>query len=259
MHRTSAPASPLTLLSSPVRRDIVDILANLPLTPTAAEPHPRREGLTASQLSARLGLHVTTIRFHVDQLLDGGLLLARDVRIGVGRPRRHYAVNPGSLAEVRRPDTYRLLAELLADTLTASTADGVPFSAEDAAERWIQRRATTLLPPTTPRDPATTPGQFLTKVGALIDLLERWGYSPSVQTMDAGRTAQIEIAHCPLRELAERNPAVACGIHRGLLRATMVALGETETEIGLQPFTDSDPCVARVTSQAAFTVPEGEP
>lgn len=258
MHRRSPQASALTLLASPVRRDIVDTLANLPLSPTDAEAHSRRQGLTAAQLGSRLGLHVTTIRFHVDQLLAGDLLLAHDVRVGVGRPRRHYAVNPGSLTEVRRPDSYRLLAELLADSLDTLQEPGARFSAEDAAERWVRRNSASFVSPGASADPAGTPGQFLAKVGALIDLLEQWGYEPSVRTMDAGRTAQIEIAHCPLRELAVRNPAVACGLHRGLLRAALASLGETETEIGLRPFTDSDPCVARITSHAAFTVPEGE-
>lgn len=257
LHRPTQ-ASPLTLLESPVRRDIVDILANLPINPTDAEPHARREGLTATQLGARLDLHVTTIRFHVDQLLAGDLLVAHDVRIGVGRPRRHYAINPGSLAEVQRPDTYRLLAELLADTLVAQDADGVQFSAEDAAERWVRRHAAGLISPEVGREVARTPGHFLAKVGVLVDLLERWGYAPSVKTLDAGHTAEIEIAHCPLRDLALRNPAVACGIHRGLLRAALASLGETETEIGLRPFTDSDTCVARVSSHAAFIIPEGE-
>nr|NLI50409.1 helix-turn-helix domain-containing protein [Propionibacterium sp.] len=258
VHRRSPQASALTLLGSPVRRYIVDILANLPLTPTDAEPHSRREGLTAAQLSLRLGLHVTTVRFHLDQLVAGDLLRAHDKRVGVGRPRRHYAINPGSLGEVRRPDAYRLLADLLADSLDTGSEPDVRFNAEEAAERWVARNEGALIPSELGTAPARTPGRFLAKVGGLIDLMERWGYESAVRTTDAGRTAHIEIAHCPLRELALRNPAVACGVHRGLLRAALAALGETETEIGLRPFTDSDPCVARITSHAAFTVPEGE-
>lgn len=243
----------MTLLSSPVRRDILDILANLPLAPTPDAPHTRRQGLTASELGERLELHVTTIRFHVDQLLEAGLLLAHDVRLGVGRPRRHYAVHPGTLEDVPRPDSYRVLAELLADTLAEQHSEGIPLSAEEAAERWVRRNAATVFPASLSREPATTAGQFLAKVGALVDLLGRWGYCPNVRTRDAGHTAEIRITVCPLRELAHHNPAVACGVHRGLLHATMNSLGEPGAEIGLTPFVEPDLCVARITSHAHFT------
>ena len=96
----------MALLTSPVRREIMQILGNLPVASTADEPRTRAEGLTASELGDRIGLHATTVRFHVDQLLGGGLLLARDVKVGVGRPRRHYVANPGSIT-TSEPATYR--------------------------------------------------------------------------------------------------------------------------------------------------------
>lgn len=257
MLRKSPAPSALTLLGSSVRRQIVDILANLPVTPTADEPQGRRQGLTAAQLGDRLGLHLTTIRFHVDQLVDGDLLRAHDLRNGVGRPRRHYAINPGSLGDVTHCDGYRLLADLLADTL-GSHQDGVALTAEDAALRWVNQHAARSVPPELPREPARTPGAFLAKLGMLIDLLEHWGYSPTIQTTEGGRAAEVVIADCPLRDLAERNPAVVCGIHRGLLRATLDLVGETETEIGLRISTGEEPCVARITSHAPFGARAGE-
>ena len=70
-----APVTPaVRVLASPVRRDIMDTLANLPLSPSPGQPWTRRGGLTAAALASRLGLHVTTIRFHVDQLVRAGLL-----------------------------------------------------------------------------------------------------------------------------------------------------------------------------------------
>ena len=54
---------------------------------------------------------------------------------------------------------------------------------------------------------------------------------------DAGRTAQLGLHHCPLRQLAVDNPAVACGVHRGdrILRPSRGAylLGEDYVEVGV--------------------------
>ena len=73
----------MALLTSPVRRQILDVLAQLPVQATPKEPKTRRDGLTAAELGARIGLHVTTIRFHVDQLLEAGLVCANDISNGV--------------------------------------------------------------------------------------------------------------------------------------------------------------------------------
>ena len=68
------------LLRSAVRRDIVDTLANL-------EGDQRTEGLTAREIGAQVGLHASTVRFHLDQLVAAGLLTSHFVRShGAGRP-----------------------------------------------------------------------------------------------------------------------------------------------------------------------------
>ncbi len=250
--------STLRLLESPVRRDIIDILANLSAVQGQDGVSPRSKGLTASELGERLNLHVTTVRFHVDQLVDGGLLLAHDERHGVGRPRRRYVANPGALSEVAGSDAYRVLAQMLASALVSAE----PISAEEAGRRWVLEHAATLLPEGLSNDAAHSPGQWLAKIGVVIDLLERWGYAPSVSTTRDGRTAELALAHCPLRELALTNPAVACGVHRGVMEGTLEALGEN-AEISLVPFVEPHLCLARVTTHASFGRPTlpvtGEP
>lgn len=248
--------SGMVLLASSVRRDIVDILSNLPRESRERGLPGRSQGLTASELGERLGLHLTTVRFHVDQLVDAGILLATDVKEGVGRPRRRYAVSPGPVAEVERPDAYRALAELLADTMTDQLSEGVPITAEEAGERWVRRHAEDILPAANSHEPARTSGQFLAKIGGLVDMLEWWGYRTTVRTTDCGRSVAIELAHCPVRALAESHPGVACAVHRGLVRATMASMGEPDVNIGLTPLLESDLCIARVTSSTDFGLKE---
>lgn len=243
----------LLLLQSPVRRQLIEILSNLPAVPTRGEPYTRDQGLTASELGQRVGLHLTTVRFHVDQLVDAGLLVAHDVKIGVGRPRRHYAVDPGRLTSLTEPETYRLLEALLADSFVDAQSTNQPQTAEQAAANWVARNAETVVPTGLPLDPARSQGHFLAKVGALLDVLQVWGYTASVQSRNDGHTVELGLRHCPIRELAESNPAVACGVHRGLIRASMAALGEDDATIGLIPFVEPDLCVAHVTTNHPFT------
>jgi predicted ArsR family transcriptional regulator len=246
----------MALLTSPVRRQILEVLTGLPVQATPEEPKTRRDGLTAAELGARIGLHLTTIRFHVDQLLEAGLVLAHDISTGVGRPKRHYAANPGGLAELNRPDGYHMVAEMLADAFAAA---GGPTTAEEAAERWVRRHSDTIVPEGMPTRPARTPGQFLGKIGALVDVLESWGYSASVATRDEGHTADITLRTCPIRDLATSNPAIACGLHRGLVCSALDVLGEGDTDTRLVPFSDDGACIAHVTTHQSFSNQEARP
>lgn len=247
---TEAGAHALDVLASPVRRQILDLLANLPVLAEAGHPH-RASGLTATELSGLMDLHVTTVRFHVDRLIRAGLVEAHDRRSGVGRPRRHYTAAPGILTDVIAPDAFRLLSEVLADAMATGDAP----TAHEAGRRWALKHAIDLIGDVPASPVARTPGTWLAKVGGLIDVLARWGYDPSVSTADSGRTAEIRLHHCPLAELARENPAVACGVHRGVIAGTMEALGEADASISLVPFITPTHCIASVTTSVTFPQP----
>src|SRR5688572_22466683 len=77
------------LLTSPVRRRLVDALAN-------ADTGAMTPGFTAAELGIQVGLHVTTVRFHLDQLVAAGLVESAVRREGgAGRPRKVYSLSPG--------------------------------------------------------------------------------------------------------------------------------------------------------------------
>lgn len=236
-------------LSSPVRRDILRHLSDLPALAPAGHPN-RTSGLTAAELAQRVGLHVTTVRFHLDRLAHAGLVRSHDERAGVGRPRRHWTADPGQLTEQDGADSYRLLAEVLADAMAAGDGAG----AEEAGRRWALTHADQLVGGV-PGTPATTPGTWLAKVGAVVDVLDRWGYEPTVTTGDAGHTATVCLHHCPLRALAVANPEVTCGVHRGVIVGTLQALGERRAEVELVPFVEPDLCIARVSTATPFPDP----
>lgn len=227
-------------LRSPARRRVADALAEVD------------EGLDAHQIAKVVDLHVTTVRWHLERLEAAGHVQSRAERAGnAGRPRKVYTL----VTVLDKPDAERdrrsleLLSGLLTQMVSGSNTRAI--SAEEAGERWAQQHANS----SSSGDPARTPGEWISKIGGLTDVLNEWGYTPAISTNGDGQRADIRLAHCPFRELARENPAVVCGIHRGLIRGTMRKLGENDTEVELLPFAEGDVCIAHLTNHASSTEP----
>src|SRR3954451_1324756 len=129
---TAAADRPLQLLDSPVRRAIVDTLANL----TAGE----ELGLTATELGERLHIHSTTARFHLDQLEAHGLVSSYFQRGKVGRPRKLYRSPSRPLLGANGNTTLHALPRLLTEQWT-HTDSGEPLTPEQAGRRWALEHA----------------------------------------------------------------------------------------------------------------------
>ncbi len=239
------------LLRSAVRRDIVDTLANL-------DGARREEGLTAREIGAEVGLHVSTVRFHLDQLVAARLLTSHSVRSqGAGRPSKKYAVARGELPAVDPSESYAALAGLLAEMFTERGPDDTPLTPEQAGAAWAHRHAPDLVDVAPSEEPARTAGSWLSKVGLMIDVLRDWGYTPNLRTEDAGRTAEVDLVHCPFLPLARTNPEVVCAVHRGLMRGTLEVFGETDVELSLTPFVEPTRCLAHLTTRTPFSTTRG--
>lgn len=238
----------LSLLTSPVRRRLVDTVAEL------ARGRTPEDGPTAAQLAEVVGLHVSTVRFHLDQLVDADVLDSRFVRRGgAGRPRKVYLLAQGPLegtGRVRETESLRLLSSLLAQGLLGDP-DAPRQSPDDVGRGWVRDH----VPADRPAIAADTPGRWLAKIGQVIDALEQWGYTPNISTTEDGRTATVALAHCPFIDLARDNPAVVCGIHRGLIAGALEQFGEHETEVGLEPFVEPTLCLAHIRTTAPFRSP----
>lgn len=230
----------IELLNSPVRRTIVDFLAR-----SSADGEPVQ--MTAAQLARLLELHVTTARFHLDQLVSAGILEASSVREGVGRPRKVYRQAPGSLVADGDTQAMRILTELLTDSF-AARLDGEEVTPYTAGRRWAERHIVE-----DGSERAATPGAWLAKIGRVLDVLSEWGYTPNLSMSGAGRTAELQLDRCPFLDLARSNPAVVCQIHRGLIAGALERFGEDNAEVSLEPFVGPRHCLAHVTTHNPFT------
>jgi predicted ArsR family transcriptional regulator len=204
-----------------------------------AELETAREPLDATELGSRVELHPNTVRFHLAVLADAGLVRSRPApRRTPGRPRIvHELTGTGRAVH---GDEYRLLATVLAE-VAARIPDAVP-ACEHAGRAWgreLVRR----------RDRAKQTGDDAA-VGAVVDLLADQGFDPA-----ASGTA-IEMRRCPFHDLAETNPDVVCGLHRGLIDGALTACGSALAVRELEIFPESDVCVVRLAEAPAAGCPQ---
>ncbi|MDP7736460.1 helix-turn-helix transcriptional regulator [Mycobacterium paragordonae] len=213
------------------------------------------EPVDADELAARLGLHTTTVRFHLDALCDDGVVeRTRITRAGVGRPRTGYLA-------VRERLDYRILAEILALEL-GDTADKRRRRAAAAGRRWGERIADDVRYEDTagqrvPDD--VGPANPVEERSAMITtMFARMGFGPELTP--AGKSAPgnqrtIRLHSCPVRDLARDHPEVACALHGGLLQGLVAksaaherssAIPGPRMQTELKPFVEPELCLARV-------------
>lgn len=178
----------------------------------AASPRP----LATAELAERLGLHINTVRPHLERLREVGLLdVTPEVRSGVGRPQNLYSPAAGAPSLGLEPPPFPLLARLLvrlAATAGVSGADAVEVGRDQG------------------RLDGARSADAASCLEALVAQLEAVGFDPVVSggDDDSGDTAVVAFAHCPFRELAEAHPDLVCSLHRGMVEGLVETFGSDE-------------------------------
>ena len=215
--RASDPESPRgasgqrhRLLGDPSRLRILELLEG------ATQPLP------AATIAATVGLHSSTARFHLELLVDAGLVhRTTEIRHVRGRPRTLYAAVPG--ADPDHP--YQSLAEVLAERLAGP---GGAASAQLGGVAWGQRLQPAPQQPSSAEDAR----QRLVEVFTLV------GFAPTLT-----EEGNLALTRCPFNDVARRNPGVVCGVHLGLAQGVLQQLGAPLTANRLEPFAGPGTCV----------------
>jgi predicted ArsR family transcriptional regulator len=207
-------------LASPVRQRLLELL-RASGTPTDAH-----------QLAQTVGLHVTTVRFHLEVLRRAGLLVrSPQPQPRVGRPRTVYA--PVSAEADDTATGYQGLAGLLATHLS-DTAEGRAARAEQAGLAWAEQ----LVPTALQSEPTVADA-----ARQMNELFAEIGFDPELTTVSGGW--QIALRACPFRAVARAQPEVVCSVHAGLLRGSLDRLGVSATS-RLVPFVQPELCFAQL-------------
>jgi predicted ArsR family transcriptional regulator len=185
----------------------------------ALEEGPRQ----VLELARLLGIHPTTVRAHLERLLEAGVLEEEaGVPAGRGRPAKRYRLRQpllGGEPEVR----------LFVGSLVSLLRDAYGEQAVTAAEEEGARKGRELS--RSFRHPS-----FEQAVREVVETLNRLSFGPAPPVrQDAG--VAVDVHHCPFSvDANDPNGAIVCGFHEGLIRGLAETASGQEVDVRLLPF-----------------------
>jgi predicted ArsR family transcriptional regulator len=197
-----------------------------------AEPTRRRlydhvvrqsQPVTRDDAAAALELPRATAAFHLDRLVDEGLLdIGYERRTGrtgpgAGRPAKLYRRAECSVSVSLPERRYDLAGRLLADAMADADVSGEPPRA--ALERRARQRGREL--------GAAVSGEPAEQ--AVLRVLEIEGFEPRLED------GVITLANCPFHALAQEHTELVCGMNLHLLDGVLESLPSSGLVARLQP------------------------
>lgn len=202
-------------LADPVRRSLYQALIRSPVP------------LTRDQLVKTLNLAPSTASFHLERMVQDGLLETESRKLGPrtgpgsGRPSKLYrpALDEVQLSFPARD--YELAGRMLASAIEASVETGEPVEDALAAVAYAEGQRRGLL------------------AGNLTKALTNNGYEP--ETDGQG----VALCNCPFRRLATDHTRLVCGLSAALLQGTLDGCSDKEHKVVAAPAGSA--CCARLT------------
>ncbi|MFG3224747.1 helix-turn-helix transcriptional regulator [Kitasatospora sp. NPDC048194] len=192
----------------------------------------RRAGhpVTRDEAAASVGISRKLAAFHLDKLVDAGLLRARYGTPGgvrkVGRQPKVYEPT-GTQITVSIPERrHELLADLLLEAVLTETGDR---SAAEAAVQAAGRRGQDL--GRTERE-LSRPGRLGAERGLTLceRMLEAYGFEPVREA-----PTEVRLRNCPFHPLAAKAPGLVCGMNHAFLSGYVDGLDIGGIEAVLAP------------------------
>ncbi len=204
-------ATGVAALADPTRRALYEYVVSRP------DPVGREEAAGALDLAPH------TANFHLDKLVDAGLLTAEFRRLtgrsgpGAGRPAKLYR-RADRQWSVSLPDRhYDLVGDILASGIERARTSGTPLEeAIDAAASDTGRAIGT----------AAAPGDL----GRFTEVLAGQGFEPRLEDDDT-----VLLANCPFDALAQSHTELVCGLNRSFVQGVADGIGCAGVTAHLEP------------------------
>lgn len=228
--RLSEQAASIGALAEPVRRDLYVFVVG------QAEPVSREQAAEG----VRVALH--TAKFHLDRLVDEGLLEVEYRRLtgrtgpGAGRPAKLYRRSSRELSVSLPERRYDLAGRILAAGVERARQQAMDVDqavAEAASDEGRRAGAESAA-----RRSAEEPE--VDRAGAVLADL---GYEPT------GRDGDVVLANCPFDALAREHTTLICGVNEAFVGGLLDGLGCSGLEAHLEPHTGL--CCVRVSPRPA--------
>jgi predicted ArsR family transcriptional regulator len=216
------PDGALAAAADPTRRALLNLVSR------------SRTPIGRDAAASALGIPRATAAFHLDRLVEAGLLEVEFRRLsgrsgpGAGRPAKLYR-RSGREVSVSLPGrSYDLLGGVLAAAVERSLAGQPLAEAVSAEAREAGRRAGS----TYDGPPAAA------ELDRTAAVLADEGFEP------ARDGDELELRNCPFDALAHRHPQLVCGINLDYVGGVLDGLGCRHARAGLEPAPDR--CCVRI-------------
>lgn len=187
-----------------------------------------RRPVTREEAAASVGISRKLAGFHLDKLVDVGLLTARYAAVEhkVGRAPKVYEPTDADIRVTIPQRQPEMLAEILLDAvLTASAAE----PASDIALRAATERGREI---GTAARARTRPGRLGVEraLTLVVRVLESHGFEP---VREGSR--RVRLRTCPFHPQVTKAPELVCGIHRAVLAGVLDGMDATTVQAVLTP------------------------
>jgi predicted ArsR family transcriptional regulator len=186
------------------------------------------EAIGRDDAALALGVPRSTASFHLDKLVDDGLLAVEFQKAsgktgpGSGRPAKMYRPATGEIGASVPDRNYDLAGELLAAAIEHSTDTGIPVG--DSLRDTSRQRGL----------------QWAADSASLAEFMAGEGYQP-----EPDGSGGFILRNCPFHRLAGGHPEVVCAMNGSFLRGAAAACGEPEDRVA--PNAVPGQCCARIT------------
>jgi predicted ArsR family transcriptional regulator len=225
--RLAEGVAPLAALDNALRRSIY------------AHVRARRAPVTREDVAETVGISRRLAAFHLDTLLEQGLLVAHYARPagrsgpGAGRSSKMYQASDLEI-DVSLPERrYDLAGKLLVQAITQASRDE---PAARAAVRVARDEGTRVGEGVRREESLGRPGPERT-ISVARELLTDLGFEPSRESAD-----ELTLRNCPFHALAKQDPDLICGMNRAFVDGMLRGLGNESVEAALT-CTPGDCCV----------------
>jgi predicted ArsR family transcriptional regulator len=203
------------------------------------------EPVSREQAAAGVGLALHSAKFHLDRLVEEGLLDVEYKRLtgrtgpGAGRPAKLYRRADRQVSVTLPERRYDLAGDLLAAAADRSMRDGTPVGgtlravAKAAGVRLAAATADATDPPDGAVDRSST-----SEVELVQEVLRRLAYEPRLVL------GEVCLANCPFHRLAADHTELVCGMNLSLVQGVLEGLHVDTLEARLDPAPDL--CCVRI-------------
>ena len=215
-------ATSLSALGDPTRRRLYRLVSR------ASEPVSRE------QAAEGVGVPAHTAKFHLDRLVDDGLLDVEFRRLtgrtgpGAGRPAKLYRRSARDVSLSLPPRSYDLLSGILAGAMETAVLEEAPVGAAgDVATRVAREEGRTVGEAAATKAPDHAREHDC--LAQLTAALEPQGYEPR---MDDGR---MVLENCPFDRVARDHTELVCGLNLDFVGGVVSGLGCAGVRVSLEP------------------------